>query len=112
MTEEIKSIEQLNSLIKNKTGLAVYFSSPACGVCSVLKPKVEEMFAKEFPLITFVEVKNDLSPEIAGQNKVFAAPTLLVYLDRKEFLRSVRNMSISQLTSKIKRPYNMLTSND
>jgi len=108
MTEEIKSIEQLDTLIKAKIGVAVYFSSPACGVCTVLKPKVEEMFAQEFPLINFTEVKIDLSPEVAGQNNVFAAPTLLVYLDGKEFLRSVRNMSISQLTEKIKRPYDML----
>ncbi len=101
-------LESLKELIESELAAAVYFSSPNCGVCNALRPKVEEMLSDEFPLIKFVHIEIDKSPGISGPYGVFSAPTLLVFFEGKEFLRKVRLMGIQELVDKIERPYNML----
>ncbi|RLD02179.1 MAG: thioredoxin, partial [Chloroflexi bacterium] len=41
---------------------------------------------------------------------VFAIPTVLVFLDGKEFLRKSRHMSVDEVIREIKRPYDIMTS--
>ena len=101
-------LEALKELIESELSVAVYFSSPNCGVCHALRPKVEEMLSEKFPLIKFIHIEIDKSPGIAGAYGVFSAPTLLVFFEGKEFLRKVRLMGIQELVDKIERPYNML----
>ena len=103
------NFQQINVLIQNEESLALYFTSPGCGVCHVLKPKLEAMLQAEFPLIQFIEINIPNHPEITGQHRVFTAPTLLVFFDGKEYLRSVRNMGVTQIMEKLKRPYLLLT---
>lgn len=95
-------------MIASEMGLALYFSSPNCGICDALKPKVEKLITEEFPRIKFQEVRSNIYPEIAAHFGVFSAPTLLVFFEGKEFSRNVRNLSIFELGDKLKRPYNML----
>lgn len=104
-----QTIESVTSKIASEIGVALYFSSINCGVCVALKPKIEQLLIKEYPLMVFQEIKSNESPEIAAYFRVFSAPTLLVFFDGKEFLRNVRNMSIIELEQKLNRPYNMLT---
>ena len=59
-------LESLKELIESELAAAVYFSSPNCGVCNALRPKVEEMLSDEFPLIKFVHIEIDKSPGISG----------------------------------------------
>lgn len=87
---------------------AVYFSAPNCGVCQALRPKVEAMLETHFPLIKFIHVEIDKSPDISGVYGVFSAPTLLVFFEGKEFLRKVRLMGIQELLEDISRPYHLL----
>lgn len=101
-------LDGLNKLIESETAVAVYFSAPNCGVCHALRPKVEALFSKEFPLVKFVHVEIDKSPGISGEYGVFAAPTLLVFFEGKEFLRKVRLMGIQELQDIIERPYKMV----
>lgn len=98
----------LNELIESEPAIAVYFSSPNCGVCHALRPKVEDLFSEKFPSVKFVHVQIDKSPDISGEYSVFSAPTLLVFFEGKEFLRKVRLMGIQELQEKIERPYKML----
>lgn len=98
----------LKELIASETAVGVYFSAPNCSVCHALKPKVEDLFAEDFPNIKFVHIELDKSPGIAGEFSIFSAPTLLVFLEGKEFLRKVRLMSIPELREKIERTYALL----
>jgi len=100
--------ESLKVIIESESAVAVYFSTPNCGVCHALLPKVEALFSEKFPLIKFVQIQIDKSPGISGEYGVFSAPTLLVFFETKEFLRKVRLMGIRELQEKIERPYNML----
>ncbi len=101
-------VAALKERIETEAAVAVYFSAPNCGVCLALRPKVEALFSKEFPLVKFVQVEIDKSPGISGEYSVFSAPTLLVFFEGKEFLRKVRLMGIQELQQKIERPYKMI----
>jgi len=98
----------LKEFIELEAAVAVYFSAPNCGVCHALRPKVETMLDEHFPLIKFVHVEIDKSPDISGVYGVFSAPTLLIFFEGKEFLRKVRLMGIQELQEKISRPYDLL----
>jgi thioredoxin-like negative regulator of GroEL len=50
----------------------------------VLKPKVIEMIAESFPQMKMVFVESDKLPELAAQNRVFAAPTIIVFFAGRE----------------------------
>lgn len=103
----INSLEEVKEKIASKEALILYFSSKNCSVCQVLKPKLEKEIEKSFKKINFYEIKSDENLEISSHFGVFQAPTILFYLDRKEFLREGRNISVNAFLNAIKRPYEM-----
>lgn len=107
---EIQSLEEFNRLKQEEPALLGYFSTDACNVCKVLKPKVEELIQKEFPKVKLAYVKSDVLPDVAGQHQVFAAPTILVFFDGREFIRKSRNIGIDELRREIGRPYSLIFS--
>lgn len=90
--------------------MLAYFSTVECGVCKVLKPKVEEMIFREFPEIKLVYVEINQSPEIAAQNRIFTVPVVLVYFEGREFFRKSRNFGVDELRNELIRPYSLLFS--
>ena len=74
----------------------------------MLKPKVEELIQAEFPKIKLIYIKSDILPEIAAQNQVFAAPTILGFFEGREYIRKSRNIGIGELKMEIDRPYSMM----
>ncbi len=110
MREDILTQEALKALIHEKVGVLVYFSTPTCNVCHALKPKIKEEFAKHFPQIEQVFIDSTKAPQIPASLQIFSVPTILVYLDGKEFARESRNVSVPLLIEKIKRPYEIMTS--
>lgn len=107
MFKEINSLEEFAKL-KQEPAVLFYFSTEACNVCKVLKPKVEELILSTFPKIKLAYVKSDVLPEIAAQNQVFTAPTLLVFFDGREHIRKSRNFGMGELSEAITRPYEMI----
>lgn len=105
--KKLNSLEVINDKIRSGNAIILYFSSKSCSVCNVLKTKVELEVSKNFDKIEFYEVSCDESLEIASNFGVFSAPTILFYLDTKEFLKVGRNISISSFCENIRRPYNM-----
>ena len=104
----IQSSEELETYIKEELACLLYFSSPTCNVCQVLRPKIMEVTSLEFPKMKLLHVDLSITPEIGSQLQVMAAPTVLVYLDGKEFIRKYRTMSVDGLIQEIKRPYSMM----
>ena len=107
---EPKSLEEVEELIVNELGVLLYFSTPTCNVCKALKPKIIEEFKSNFPLVKLVFIDSSILPEVAAKYNVFSVPTILLYLDRKEFAREGRNISIPIFTDRVKRVYNIMTS--
>ena len=103
-------IETIEQSIHSELAVGLYFSAPTCNVCHALKPKLLAAFDKELPLLQIISIDISETPEIASHFGVFSIPTLLVFLDGKEFLRKSRHMSVDQVVAEIKRPYDIMTS--
>jgi len=108
MFTEIQSYKEFLRLKEEETALLGYFSTDTCNVCKVLKPKVEELISNEFPKVKLAYIKSDELPETAAQNRVFAAPTILVFFDGRETIRKSRSIGIDELRREMGRPYSML----
>jgi len=110
MNDNIQTQEEIDALIKSELGVLLYFSTPTCNVCHALKPKIIEAFDTHFPEIKQQFIDASLAPEIPAALGIFSVPTIVVYLDGKEFARESRNLSVGELIKKIQRPYGMMTS--
>jgi hypothetical protein len=106
--ETIQSYPEFEQLLENQDAVLAYFSTDACNVCKVLKPKVHEMIAESFPQVKMVYVQSDKQPELAAQNRVFAAPTVVVFFAGRETIRKSRAFGIDELKAEIERPYSMM----
>ncbi len=107
MFKEINTYEDYQSEVANNDAVLFYFSHQECNVCKVLKPKISELVQKRFPKIKLCYVDTVKTPDIAGQNGVFAVPTIKIYFDKREFYTASRNISIGDLESKISRTYDI-----
>lgn len=106
--ETIQSYQQFEQLLESQDAVLAYFSTDACNVCKVLKPKVYEMISESFPQMKMIYVQSDKQPELAAQNRVFAAPTVVVFFAGRETIRKSRAFGIDELKAEIQRPYSLL----
>lgn len=107
----VSSLEELDNILKDELACLVYFSSPTCNVCHVLRPKIMEVAETSFKELKCLHVDLSLTPEIGSQMQVLAAPTVIVFFEGKEFIRKYRNMSVDGLMQEIQRPYTMIMEN-
>lgn len=106
----ICSLEEFIETVENNQAVLAYFSTDSCSVCHVLRPKVEQMIARDFPQIKLIYIPSDLLPEVAAQNRVFTAPTVLVFFQGRETIRKSRAFGIEELKAEIQRPYSFIFS--
>lgn len=105
--ENLYSLESIKHSIDNNNMVLVYFGSKTCGVCTDLKPKVDEML-KEYPKIKSIYVDVDKSHNIAVSYNFFTVPAILVFVEGKLTIREARYISIRELNKGILRYYNLL----
>lgn len=110
MDQNIVSLNEFDSLVREKPAVLAYFSTAECSVCKVLKPKVYKLISSDFPEITTVFVEINRSPELAAQKRIFTVPTLIVYFDGLEFFRKSRNFGLNELRDQLQRPYDLMFS--
>ena len=106
--ESIHSIEEFREAVDHNTAVLAYFSTDTYSVCHVLKPKVDQMIANTFPQMKALYVKSDQQSELAAQNRIFTAPTVLVFFEGRETIRKSRSFGIEELKAEIQRPYSFL----
>jgi len=106
------TLEELQTKIAATDGLLLYFWGDNCNVCEALRPKVKEAFDQYFPKIEqiYLNAKEDIA--ISAAFGVFSIPTMIVFLDGKEFVKVSRNVSIEQLIAQVDRPYSMMFEDD
>ena len=105
--EQVTSTEDVERIIAGHPSVALYFTGPDCGVCRTLLPKLESVFAEEFPNTPLIIVDAARYPAAAAQLQIFTVPTLLIFLDGKESIRRSRNMSPGELVAAFARPYRL-----
>ncbi|MCP3929309.1 MAG: thioredoxin family protein [Bacteroidetes bacterium] len=101
------TIEEFQNKISTTEAAVVYFSHESCNVCKVLKPKVGKLLSEKFPKMKLFFSDTQKLPEIAGQNRIFSVPTLLIFFDGKETFRFSRSISIQEIEMRIRRPYTL-----
>ncbi|MBU0720970.1 thioredoxin family protein [bacterium] len=106
----MQTIESTEKIINENPAVMLYFSAPTCNVCHALKPKLLEAVEKNFETFEVVSVDTSVSQELAAHFSIFAIPSVLVFLDGREFLRKSRHMSVDEVIKEIKRPYEMMLS--
>jgi len=106
----MQNSESINQTIKENPTVILYFSAPTCNVCHALKPKLLEALNENFTSFEIVSIDVSTDADIAAEFSVFAIPTVLVFLDSREFLRKSRHMSVGEVISEIKRPYEIMMS--
>jgi thioredoxin-like negative regulator of GroEL len=92
----LNSVSQLETLKASLDPLLLYFSTPSCMVCEIMLPKVLEAL-QDYPY-DLIDIDAAEYPEIAGQHRIFAAPTVLVFYEGKEVLRESRFIDIDKIT--------------
>ena len=103
------NLEELQQIIRTEVGVLLYFSGENCNVCHALRPKFKELFDTEFPQVKQIYLDAHENPEISSHFQVFSVPTMIVFLDGREFAREGRSVSLHQLTQQLARPYGMMT---
>ncbi len=103
------TLEELQTTIRTEVGVLLYFSGENCNVCHALRPKFKEVFDKEFPQLKQIYLDAHENAEISAQYQVFSVPTMIVFMDGREFAREGRAVSMHKLTEQLSRPYGMMT---
>lgn len=104
------TLVELQETIQTEVGVLLYFSGENCSVCHALRPKFQEAFDEHFPLVKQIYLDAHDNAQIAAHYQVFSIPTMIVYLDGREFAREGRNVSIQQMIRQLERPYTIMNS--
>jgi thioredoxin 1 len=106
--ETIHSTSEFEEILSEQDAVLAYFSTETCSVCHVLKPKVVEMVSEAFPKMKMVFIESDKLPELVAQNRIFTAPTVVVFFAGRETIRKSRAFGVDELRSEIQRPYSLM----
>lgn len=106
----MQKIEDIRKIIEENRAVMLYFSAPSCNVCHALKPKLVSAIESNFDKFEIISIDVSVSQEVAASFSVFAIPTVLMFLDAKEFLRKSRHMSVDEVVKEIARPYDIMCS--
>jgi len=87
---------ELKQKIENSDMLIVYFSTPDCNVCKILRPEVEKVVSA-LQSVEFLYVDTSSHPMVSGQFVVFAVPTVSLFIDGKEAKRWSRHVSVNEI---------------
>ena len=99
----LENESQYHQMMEKQETFLMYFTTPDCGVCKVLYPKLlNEIEAFSYPLL---KIDASTFTELSGQYLVFAVPTVLIIHQQKEVLRESRYIDFN----KINRLLNLLT---
>lgn len=103
-------LESLQETIRTEIGVLLYFSGENCTVCHALRPKFKEAFDTHFPLVKQIYLDAHDNVEISAHYQVFSVPTMIIFLDGREFAREGRNVSLYQMIGQLERPYGIMNS--
>lgn len=101
------SFDKIQSFIEKNDAVLLYFSGENCSVCKALKPKISESFRQNFPEIQLIEVQTDEALETTAKFGVFSLPTMILFIEQKEFLKRGRNVSVPMFIQEVKRIYEL-----
>lgn len=106
--ERFYNLEEFQSFLAKEEIVVIYYSNDACNVCKTLKPKIVDLINSEFPASKLVYIDTEKSPLISGQYRVFAIPTIDIYILGKEHARFSRNVVMHEFEDALRKPYEII----
>ncbi len=103
--EQLTDIERL---IRESPAILLYFFSNSCAPCVSLRPKVEALVNETFPRMQFKLIDSVANPGVTAHFNVFSNPVILIYFEGHEHGRMSKYISVQQLETAIRRPYQMI----
>lgn len=97
---ELTSIEEIDSFIEINPLSMLYVSQEDCNVCHAIYPKLKTML-KLYLKLALARVNASQVEEITGRFLIFSVPTILVFLDGREYLREGRFVQFEQLKKQL-----------
>jgi len=104
--QTIATASQLEHL-KAGPALLVLFGGAHCGVCQVIKPRIESLMAQHFPEIVLAYVDCEERPGICAQHSVFTLPVVKLFVEGQVCLEMARRFSLQELVSQVDRIYRL-----
>lgn len=98
----LTDIETIENFIKDNEIVLAYFSTEQCSVCKALKPKVQS-FADTYQNVKTFYAGIDNLQELSGKYMVFTVPTIILFIQDKEYKRFARYVSIDEIKESIDR---------
>ena len=102
---ELTSLNRIENFIKDHPLAFLYISRPDCSVCHGLLPQVQALM-EIYPEINLGHINADEVSEVAGRFSIFTVPVLLLFVDRKEYLREARIVHMDLFNEKVNKIYN------
>lgn len=85
----------LKAIQPEQEPVVLYFTTTTCNVCKSIFPRLEALM-QAYPQKLY-RIDAEQFPELAGQNRVFTVPTILVMADGKEVLRESRFIDFQKI---------------
>ena len=105
--KEIHSLTELQNILATQQGVMLYFYSDRCAPCVSLRPKVIQLIENEFPKIELVFINSEKYPDIPAHFSVFSNPSIILFIDQREYFRNSKYISADQLAEQTRRLYEM-----
>ncbi|MGP0580389.1 thioredoxin family protein [Paenibacillus polymyxa] len=97
---DLTSIQEIESFIGSNPLSMLYVSQDDCNVCYAIYPKLKTML-NLYPKLALAHVDASQVEEITGRFLIFSVPTILVFLDGREYLREGRFVQFEQLKKQL-----------
>lgn len=105
--QELSSMDMVEEFIEKNKLSFLYISRPECSVCHAILPKLRELL-NLYPQIHLGHINANQVEEVAAKYLVFAVPTLLLLVEKKEYIRSDRFVRFDQLNKQIEQIYELV----
>jgi thioredoxin-like negative regulator of GroEL len=106
MKEHFSLTEQQN-ILAEKQGVMLYFYNDRCAPCISLRPKVIKLIESQFPKIELVFVNSEENTLVSAHYNVFSNPTIILFIEGREYFRHSKYISEHQLAGQIGRLYKL-----
>lgn len=98
--QALSTLVQMQDFIAQNRLAVLYISAPKCGVCTVMKPKINEIL-NDFDNVASGVVGIDEVPTLASFYHILTAPALLVFADGKEVWRGAKFIDVVDFENKL-----------
>lgn len=98
----MESVSSLEAWIGEHPLALLVFTTPDCGVCNSIKPRLADL-EREHELLSLKYVNTLDSPEAAAQYSVFAVPVLALFVAGRETVRFARYFGMHEIEDAVSR---------